>query len=236
MQRVTDDRRTTIAAYNRPRFTPAKDHVESWFLRANDPDAARALWLKATLLGRRDGSGFAQAWACVFDGDQTLGLCETVELDEAEFDTTSDGDVNLRASGLRMTLGAAGGRSSGQLTGRSVSAQVVSWDLSFSPAQGPMAEPLTVLPGPLRNAGFVRNKLFTPYPVARFAGSLTWAGATLDLTDWIGMQGHNWGSAHSPEYVWGQSLFRDPSTGDITAVVEATSGRLVLGPVTTPLL
>ena len=59
---------------NRPRFRPGTDHVESWFVRANDPAAPRAVWLKATVLTKADGTSVAEAWCSVFDGDRTAAF------------------------------------------------------------------------------------------------------------------------------------------------------------------
>ena len=88
----------------------------------------------------------------------------------------------------------------------------------------------------LIDAPFPKNKLLTPFPATALSGSLTWDQEswdqeTWDLTGWVGMQGHNWGPAHSPEYAWGQCVFPDQD-----AVMEAASGRIAMGSLTSPLL
>lgn len=191
-------------ADNRPRFEVGTDHVESWFVRANDPTSPRAVWLKRTILARRDGSSLTEAWCSVFDGTRTAAFRAAGELD--------------------LGLTDDGGASRGHLGD-------VTWDLAFRRDEGPLGEPLSLLPtARLVDAPFPRNKLLSPFPVARFSGSLTWGADTWDLAGWQGMQGHNWGAAHSPEYAWGQCLF--PEAG---ALVEAASGRIELGSRTSPL-
>lgn len=65
---------------------------------------------------------------------------------------------------------------------------------------------------------------------------MTWGDEGWDLDGWVGMQGHNWGSAHSPEHAWWQCLFAEPDDGALTAVVEGASGRIELGRRLSPLL
>ena len=56
---------------NAPRFVPGGlRHVESYFLRANDPARPRALWVKATVLQPLSGPAVAEAWFIFFDGEQ----------------------------------------------------------------------------------------------------------------------------------------------------------------------
>jgi hypothetical protein len=217
---------------NAPRFKPGSDSVESWFLRANDPDSPRALWIKSTVLCRSDGTDLAEAWVSVFDGDRTLALRESALLTRARID---GGDRPLQATvaGTRLELNSDGGKASGSLASEP---GTVSWDLSFVREPGPLGEPMSLLPTRhLIDAPFPKNKLLTPFPVARFAGRLEWNDEVWDISDWLGMQGHNWGAAHSPEYAWGQCVFTG-ADGEPFAVVEGASGRIQLGPVNSPLL
>jgi hypothetical protein len=215
---------------NRPRFRTGTDHVESWFVRANDPSAARALWLKATVLTKADGTSLSQAWCSVFDGDRTAAMRYDVPLGDATFLQGPDG-LRTRVGPLTLDLGADRGTSTGDLTSTSGG---VSWDLAFERRPGPLGRPLSLLPiARLVDAPFPRNKLLTPFPVASFAGSLTWGDERWDLTTWTGMQGHNWGAAHSPEYAWGQCVF--PGDDGPDAMLEGASGRIELGRRASPL-
>ncbi len=62
--------------WNAVRFEPgSRGHVESYFFKLNDPAGNRALWLKATILARLDGSPpVAEAWAIAFErGVEAVG-------------------------------------------------------------------------------------------------------------------------------------------------------------------
>ncbi|NYD41699.1 hypothetical protein [Nocardioides panaciterrulae] len=210
---------------NAPRFRRGTDHVESWFVRANDPQRARALWLRSTVLTRRDGDAVAEAWCSVFDDTRTLAFRQQVPLADASYGA----DGSSRVGPLRLGLAGDGGSSSGELT--SVSGPV-RWDLAFRRVPAPLGAPMCLLPHErLVDAPFPRNTLLTPFPVATFSGRLAWGEDEWDLTGWTGMQGHNWGAAHSPEYAWAQCVFPDDD-----AVVEAVSGRIELGRRASPLV
>lgn len=223
----------TARSDNAPRFQPGADHVESWFLRANDPASPRAIWLKATVLTKADGSRLSQAWFSVFDGDRTEAACLDVPLDEARFE---DGEEHLGivVGALHWTIAEDSSDSHGSLDGEH---RTVAWDLSFARSEGPLGETMSMLPtAKLVDAPFPKNKLLSPFPLAAFTGSVTWGDETWDLTGWHGMQGHNWGAAHSLEYAWGQCVFTDVAAGDPFAVLEAASGRIPLGPVQSPFI
>lgn len=225
--------RMTADDDNLPRFRVGTDHVESWFVRANDPASARAVWLKATVLTRADGTSLSQAWFSIFDDDRTEGFRLDVPLAGATFDGDPSG-FRAEVGPLTLRLDADSGASAGRLGSGSGG---VSWDLAFTRVPGPLGRPMCLLPTPrLVDAPFPRNKLLTPFPVATFAGTVTWGPDTWDLSDWIGMQGHNWGSSHSPEYAWGQCVFTGSAEGRPVAVVEGASGRIALGRKASPLL
>jgi len=82
---------------------------------------------------------------------------------------------------------------------------------------------------------FPRNKSITPFAVQRFTGQVQVGGESWELSDWTGMQGHNWGAAHAESYAWGHCSFADPGESPV-AVVEAVSARIKVGGWTTPLL
>lgn len=222
----------TARSDNSPRFQPGADHVESWFLRANDPASPRAIWLKATILTKADGTRLSQAWFSVFDGDRTEAVCLDVPLDEAWFDDGED-HLGIVVGPLTWTIAEDSGASHGSLDGGH---RTVTWDLSFTRPAGPLGAPMRMLPAKLVDAPFPKNKLLSPFPLAGFEGSVTWGDETWDLTGWHGMQGHNWGAAHSLEYAWGQCVFTDVAAAEPFAVLEAASGRIPLGPVQSPFI
>ncbi|MFJ9370467.1 hypothetical protein ACIRRA_39430 [Nocardia sp. NPDC101769] len=222
----------TAIAQNAPRLRPGADHVESWFVRANDPQSPRAVWIKATVLTSRDGTALAQAWCSVFDGRRTHAWCLDIPLAAARFEAHSIGQ-DLTVGPLTLSLTGSGGTTAGTL---SDAAQTVAWDLSFSTVPG-LGGPMSLLPSDrLLDTPVPNNKLVTPFPVLTCTGRLEWQGDRWDLSGWHGMQGHNWGREHSPEYAWGQCVFTDARGGEPFAVMEAASGRTRIAGCTSPLL
>jgi len=214
---------------NRPRFGAARGgHVESWFVRANDPRAPRAIWLKATVLRPLQGAPVAEAWCCTFDSDGAFGVRGTAPLEEARF----EGDpLQIEVAGCQFTLGRDGGSGRGALAGPRGTAR---WDLSWTALGGRIGEPMCLYPTRrMVDSGFPKNKLLTPAPAVRFDGRFEHDGTLTPVRGWAGMQGHNWGPAHAPAYAWGQCWFPGTDGGPAT-VVEGASGRLKLGPVLTP--
>ncbi len=216
----------SVTHYNRLRHQPGSDHVESWFLRANHPERPRALWLKATILGRAKGESVSEAWCSLFDGEtpRAKGYKVTVPIGEARFETDT-----AEIAGCRFDFDPATGGSTGRVG-------EVSWDLSWKRLPGLLGDPLSMLPSDrLIDGPLPRNKLLTPAPAMSFEGEIRWKDEVWPIEQWLGMQGHNWGRAHSPEYAWGQCVFTD-SAGQPFASVEAASGRIVVGGFTSPIL
>lgn len=201
-------------------------HVESWFLRANDPVRPRALWLKATILATPNGGDVAECWAVVFDGDtqRTFAHRETVPLNHAAFVPETKQRLGVRIGPAAFVFGAEGSARGELVRGDARAA----WDLRWTKEDGAYAEPLSIYPyRAMVDGPFPKSKLLTPHPALRFEGRLDVFGESLDVAGWRGMQGHNWGREHAFEYAWGQVLFDD-------AMVEGFTGRIKVAGRTTP--
>jgi hypothetical protein len=215
-----------MLAFDRPRFPDAHGgHVESWFWRANHPTERRALWLKATILVTEDGGRTADAWCTVFTPGSAFGIRSTVPLDDASFDAP----LNHRVSGCEFRRESLSGSLQDQT-------HAVSWDLRFSPLEGPLGAPLCLLPSTrLLEVPLPKNKSITPCAAALFDGHIVVDGERWDLSAWPGMRGHNWGPGHAEHYAWGHALFLD-ADGAPHALVEGVSARLRMGGRLTPWL
>ncbi|WP_326310845.1 hypothetical protein [Nocardia sp. CDC153] len=245
----------TAIAQNSPRLRPGSDHVESWFVRANDPHSPRAVWIKATVLTSGDrparrpqppaashhdprradtdpGTAVAQAWCSVFDGKRTRAWCVDIPLATARFEAHALGQ-DIAVGPLSLLLHARGGSTAGEL---SDAEQTIAWDVGFTKVAG-LGDPMSLLPTDrLLDSPVPSNKLVTPFPLLAVTGHLDWEGERWDLSGWHGMQGHNWGREHSPEYAWGQCVFTDARSGEPFAVAEAASGRTRMAGRTSALL
>jgi hypothetical protein len=209
---------------NGVRYQPdaAEKHVESYFFKATAPDAERALWLKATIFGDHSGAR-AEAWAIAFDhrdGKRKHAAAKHIlPIEQAHFGSQSL-DIHWNA-GDGDHIAIAGCELSGRVH---TEEHDLSWDLRFEPR----GKPFITLPTRRMYSGrFPSSKTVTPFPDARFFGSFTVDGETWEISDWRGMQGHNWGKGHAELYAWSHCNQWD--CGEDT-VIEAISARVPLGP------
>lgn len=215
----------------------APGHVESWFLRANHPSRPLAVWIKVTILaplrpsgaplppGRPQGGrtesapAVVETWLVVFNGEANTTF--------AHRDTHPFGEAQL---GSTLTVGSyaldlAGGTLRGSCGG-------ASFDLRFEVQAGDVARPLSIFPFAwMLTAPFPKSKLVTPLPWLTFQGAIQTPAGAIPVDGWAGMQGHNWGKEHAPEYAWGQCVFPDSD-----AMVEGFTGRVRIGSMLTPRL
>jgi hypothetical protein len=114
----------------------------------------------------------------------------------------------------------------GRVTGSALEA---SWDLTF---EHPEPE-LRHLPREwMYKAPVPRTKLVSPYPAARFSGSVGFGDRTLALDGWPGMVGHNWGAQHAERWIWMHGSNFDGHGADTW--LDMAIGRIKVGRWTTP--
>lgn len=230
----------TIARHpNAVHFDPAagQNHVESYFLKANEPNGERAVWIKATIYASSSepGRALAEGWAIAFD--RRGGVNKHVAVKHVlPFSSASFGDKNLdvhwtiapRAAGEEPErLSIQQGRTSGRIVRRDDS---IAWNLELE------GEARAFVPYPydaMYRGAFPKSKTLTPYPDLRFSGDVVVNGERWDISGWRGMQGHNWGRGHADLYAWTHVNTWD---SDVELIVEAMSGRVKVGPIMTPVL
>jgi len=200
------------------RFDPtsSRGHVESYFLKINDPKGERALWVKATILARLFGAPVAESWAIAFErGKPPLGKKSTVSWESARFSRDAI-DVEL------PTLAMSSSRVRGAHDG-------LSFDLAIEDGSAPFVQaPLAVLYDPRVPTAKVTSPM--PNLVARgeirVGDSQTW-----NVDGWRGLLGHNWGPKHTFAYAWGHcNVWDEPSD----LVFEGNTGRSRVGPLLLP--
>jgi hypothetical protein len=205
-----------------------RGHVESWFLKANDPASRRAIWLKWTLWAgdRAPGTAVAEAWAIAFgtkDGHVATKLAvpygSGATGGPAHFDR--DG-LGVSVDGCTLSASAARGRV--EAGGR-----VVAFDLAIDALAGPLFH----FPGAwMYNDRFPAQKITSPIPDARFSGRIAvgeGSGEVWSVDRWPGMIGHNWGHQHSPLYAWGQCNVWDGGEDLVLEGASVGGGGPVLG-------
>lgn len=198
----------------------ARGHVESYFLKLNDAEGRRALWVKATILVHAGGiPRVAEAWAIAFDRDGThVATKEVVPLADARF---GSGGLDVAVAGLRIEEG----RLHGHVTS---GGRRIAMDLRFTTDAAPLVPypSRRMYEGPLPS-----TKVVSPHPDSRFDGTFTVDGETVEVRGWHGMQGHNWGTRHTELYAWSHCNQWD---GHEDLVLEGMTGRVKLGPVLAP--
>jgi hypothetical protein len=212
---------------NRVRYRPGdpRGHVESYFLKLNDPRAPRALWLKFTIFSPKaqPGEAAAELWAIAFDGEKRHAAAKQ---------TWRFSDSEARLSRYPLTLGESS-LAPGYTRGAVEKAgHRIEWDLSFAALSPPMHlfshEVMYSLPLP-------RSKTLTPYPDARFSGSYRVDGEEIRVDGWSGTQGHNWGRDHTYQYAWGHSNLLSLGGRPLSdTYFEGLTARVKLGAKVTP--
>lgn len=205
---------------NRLRFDGSRTHghVESYFLKLNDPTGRRALWLKATILARLGAQPVAEAWAIAFDRDGTHVAAKEV----VPWRSRCFAETGLGVAVARLVF--ESGRAHGEVTS---GGQSIAFDLSFT-TDGAALFPL---PPATYRLPFPRAKAVTPFPDARFTGWYSIDGERIEVASWHGMQGHNWGRAHTELYAWGHCNQWDDGED---LVLEGATARVRVGPLLTP--
>ena len=229
---------------NEPRYDRQGEggHVESYFLRANHPTERKAIWLKATVFmptGRRwpsdsgqPAEATADAWCVYFDGDARRSWAhrKTIPLPQARIDRGIGDQVGIDIGGCTFGLGSQG-QAQGALNSTDGPCE---WALEWRSDESLIGQSLSIFPHPAMVSGpFPKSKLLTPFPLAWFSGVIRCFGQEIEVKDWVGMQGHNWGREHAWEYAWGQCLFVDEN-GGIDCMAEGFSSRIRLAGRVTP--
>jgi hypothetical protein len=103
-----------------------------------------------------------------------------------------------------------------------------SWELSFGSDEAPLFH---LARDWMYRAPVPKTKLLTPYPGARFDGTVRAGEREVTVEGWRGMIGHNWGTQHAERWIW---LHGTGFEGAEEAWLDAAIGRIKLGLVTTP--
>ena len=196
-------------------------HYESFFQRANHPTRPLAFWIRYTLFSpkARPESALGELWAVFFNGEtnQHLAVKQEFPFSECVF---SPSEFRVQIGNARLNPGQLHGAV--QTQGRSLA-----WELSFSGS----APPLLLLPFELYKTKFPAAKSLVGLPMARYNGTLTLDGETVEVADWVGSQNHNWGTRHTDRYAWGQVAGFDTHPDSF---LEVATANLRLGPLWSP--
>lgn len=211
--------------YDFVQWTPGtRGLYESNYLKANSPDGKKGIWLKHNILAPLgDEPAMLELWCVLFDQDKgrPRAFKQMRPMSQVK---TGVGSLRIEADEVL-------------LTGRHTKTKVVdgsgksaSWDLKLTPKEAPLYH----LPhAKMYVMGFPKKKPITPAPRLKFDGTLDFDGESVEIKDWIGIRGHNWGTEHAYCYAYGNcNLFRE----DEVALVDMYTAKIRLGPVKSPWL
>jgi Tocopherol cyclase len=196
-------------------------HVESWFLKANDPSSRRALWLKWSIWAgeRAPAAALAEVWAVAFSaksGHVAVKMAVPFRASLARFER--DG-LGVAVDGCTLSPELARGRVE---TGD----RAIAYDLRVER----LAEPLLHFPLAWMYSGpWPAQKVTSPVPTARVSGRVEVDSEIWEIEGWPGMIGHNWGRHHSALYAWGQCNSWDGGDDLVLEGVSIGAGGPVLG-------
>ena len=187
---------------------------ESWYLKASHPTEPLGVWIRYTTHQRPGGPERGSLWFTLFGDGPPSAAKVTLE---PEALSRGDGDL-IRIGDSKFT--------DGQVRGHALDA---TWDLTFERAQPELRH----LPRAwMYSAPIPKTKLTSPFPSARFSGQVSFGGRTVELDNWAGMVGHNWGSEHAERWIWMNGQNFDGHDDDTW--LDLAIGRIKVGPWTTP--
>ena len=210
---------------NKPRWArTAGAHVESYFVKANDQNHQRALWLKLTCLNSKSSPSRLHKrtftlWFCWFDAHGGIFEGARYDIDESALSVNED-EIRYSTNQESLTINEDGGHFTGQFLTRSGPIEL---DLSWSACPSPKGSGYGMFPYSwMLKSSLPKQKTLTPIGLALCDGEVRVLGQTHAISNWVGCQGHNWGRGHTPGYTWTQGVFVE--NGQVVATCEAFSG------------
>lgn len=218
------DKNDLIISANYTRYKPGSTgHYESFFVRANHPHKALAFWIRYTIFqpSGKPENAIGELWAIVFNGENNAHVALKAEYPVSKCSFATD-DFNIVIGDAVLTPGMLHGNIS-------YGTQNIRWDLTYTGNQ----EPLFLFPPKLYSTKLPKAKSLVALPNAIFNGNIVVNGETINISDWVGSQNHNWGSKHTDHYAWGQVCGFD---NEQDAFLEIATARIKLGPLWTPFM
>jgi hypothetical protein len=187
---------------------------ESFFLRTFSPHEPLGLWIRYTVHKAPGEEPRGSLWFTRFDARAERPLQQKLTTREL---SVPEG-AWIAVDGAELAPGRAEGRCG-----------EAAWSLRFGSQEQELRH---LSPDWLYRAPLPRTKLTSPMPAARFDGEVELgSGESIELRDWPGMLGHNWGSEHAERWIWLHGAgFEDEQR----AWIDIGLGRLKIGGRMTP--
>ena len=194
-------------------------HYESFYIKATRPGGGRAIWIRHTVHKRPGAELTGSIWFTLFDADAAGPRATKVTVPASEVAATAGTLIEVAGAVLEP------GRARGEVATPELDGELGPDAIESGP------EPFRHLPYSfLYGAPLPKTKFLSPYPDARFSGTVTVDGERYELRRWPGMIGHNWGAEHAERWTWIQA--NEFAEGE--GYFDAALGRIKVGPLTTP--
>src|SRR4051794_15637513 len=200
-----------------PDVARERGHYESFYLRASHPSEPLGIWIRHTVHKPPGAAPAGSVWFTLFEAGGPHASKVTVGEDRL---SVPPGDyIQIGESEIGP----------GRAAGSAVTDQLAaSWQLTF----GDGAPAFRHLPREwMYRARVPRTKTLSPNPHTMFSGRVSVGDRAIEVDGWPGMVGHNWGAEHAERWIWTNGTAFD---SDGEAYLDAATGRIKLGPVTTP--
>ncbi len=187
---------------------------ESFYLRAVSPQEPVGVWLRYTVDKRPGREATGSLWCTVFDARRGRPFMHKLTSERLNAPAEAWIAIGAARFGPDRAEGECGG---------------ASWSLGWRSSEPELAH----LPAAwMYRARLPRTKLSSPAPDATFQGTVELPdGRTLQVQDWRGMVGHNWGTEHAERWVW---LHGVGFAEEDDAWLDVALGRIVLAGRMTP--
>lgn len=203
---------------------PAKTGgYESYYLKASAPDGESSVWIRHTVHRRPEGRARGSLWFVLFEH----GAARPYAVKQTFDDLAAPGPAGALLATGNAVFGLGEVRGAAEGEGRRAE-----WELSLSGG----ADPLLHLPERLYTAPLPRTKSLTLLPEAVFDGRVRIADRNIELSEWRGMVGHNWGTQHAEQWVWlyGDRFSEGGSPPAEGSWLDLVAGRVRAAGLTTP--
>jgi hypothetical protein len=200
---------TKPAELGPPRWRGQPHRLEVWYATFTDPRTTDGYWLHHEVVAPDEGAAYAHGWCAVFPFD---GPPRGERFGPAPPDP--GGDAWFSAAGAHVD-GAVLRGAAGDLT----------WDLAYADTSAP----LYTFPSWSWEKEVLPASQIVPFPTARFTGTVSVAGRTVELADAVGAVARIYGHGNAERWGW---LHADLGGGDVLEVVAGAPRKR--GPVAIP--
>lgn len=180
-----------------PRAAARAGMYESFYLRAVAPEEPLGVWIRHTVHKRAGHAARGSLWCTLFDARRPAPFMHKLTSEKLEEPAGGWIAVADASPGSPSSAGGGGSMTPGQAQGSCGPAR---WSMRWRSEEPELRHLGREL---LYRAPLPRTKLTSPAPRASFDGLLELEGReAIELREWPGMVGHNWGAEHAERWIW----------------------------------